>query len=298
MKARFVLLCLMNMAILSAIAETGASYTAQVQQWREQREAALKADDGWLTVTGLLWLKDGANRIGSDPSSDILLSDRIAPPHLGTLNIHGESASFEAAPDSQVTVNGKHVATAPIRPNSQDVLAVNRIKLLLLKRGNRYAIRLKDNDAAQRRNFAGLSWYPVNEEWRVTAKFVPFPTPSKLVLDNIIGDQEEVESPGYVVFEKDGKEYKLQASSSGKGLFIVFRDQTSGKETYGSARFLYTSKPENGKVVLDFNEATNPPCAFTAYATCPIAPPQNRLSIAIPAGEKKHKGHETVSSLH
>jgi uncharacterized protein (DUF1684 family) len=175
---------------------------------------------------------------------------------------------------------------------------VNHIKLLLLKRGNRYAIRLKDNDAAQRRNFAGLSWYPVNEEWRITAKFVPFPTPNKLVLDNIIGDQEEVESPGYVVFEKDGKEYKPQASSSGRGLFIVFRDQTSGKETYGSARFLYTSKPENGRVVLDFNEASNPPCAFTAYATCPIAPPQNRLSIAIPACEKKYKGHDTVSRLH
>lgn len=298
MKVRNVLLCLMNVAILSALAETGASYTAQVQQWRQQKEAALKADDGWLTVTGLLWLKEGANRIGSDPSSDILLSDQIAPAHLGTLNIQGGSASFEAAPDSKVTVNGNHVATAPIRPNSQDVVAVNRIKLLLLKRGNRYALRLKDNDAAQRRNFAGLSWYPVTEEWRVTAKFVPFPTPSKLVLDNIIGDQEEVESPGYVVFEKDGKEYKLQASSSGRGLFIVFRDQTSGKETYGSARFLYTSEPENGKVVLDFNEAANPPCAFTAYATCPIAPPQNRLSIAIPAGEKKYKGHDTVSSLH
>jgi uncharacterized protein len=213
---------------------------------------------------------------------------------VGTLTIHGNSTTFQAAPDAPVTLGGRPVTTTAVRANSQEGLAINRLKLLLLKRGTRYAIRLKDNDAAQRGNFVGLSWYPVKEDWRIEAKFVAFPSPAKLVLDNIIGDQEEVESPGYVVFERDGKEYKLQALSSGRGLFIVF-DLTSGKETYGSSRFLYTSKPENGKVVLDFNEAINPPCAFTNYATCPIAPVQNRLSIAIPAGELKYKGHDILS---
>jgi uncharacterized protein len=279
----------------SVAATTGDAYVAQVQQYRQQREAALKADDGWLTVTGLFWLREGANHIGSDPSNDVLLPDQSAPGAVGTLTIQGDAAAFGAAPQAHVTLGGKPVTNTAIRANGPDALAVNRLKLLLLKRGTRYAIRLKDNDAQQRRNFVGLSWYPIKEDWQIEAKFVAFPSPSKLVLDNIIGDQEEVESPGYVVFERDGKEYKLQASSSGKGLFIVFRDQTSGKETYGSSRFLYTSKPENGKVMLDFNEAINPPCAFTAYATCPIAPPQNRLTIGIPAGELKYKGHDILS---
>jgi uncharacterized protein (DUF1684 family) len=288
---------LIPMTILTTLAATGDEYVAQTRQWRDQREAALKADDGWLTVTGLFWLKEGVNRLGSDPKNDVLLPDQSAPPNVGAITLNGASASFEAVPGTDVTLNGKPVTVATaIHPNSQEALAINHLKFLLLKRGARYALRLKDNDAAQRRNFAGLSWYPVKEDWRIEAKFVPYPQPNKLVLDNIIGDIEEVESPGYIVFERDGKEYKLLASASGKGLFIVFRDQTSGKETYGSSRFLYTAKPENGKVVLDFNQAVNPPCAFTAYATCPIAPPQNRLSIAIPAGELKYKGHETLTS--
>jgi uncharacterized protein (DUF1684 family) len=296
MNIKGTLFCVVTMAMLSGFAEGEDSYTAQIQKWREQREAALRADDSWLTVTGLFWLKEGANHIGSDPSNDVLLPDQSAPAQVGVLTLSGASASFEAASESKVTLNGKPVATEQIRSNSSDVLAVNRIKLLLLKRGERYALRLKDNEAAQRRNFAGLSWYPVRPEWRLEARFEALEAPARLILDNIIGDQEEVESPGYVVFEKEGKEYKLQASGSGKGLFIVFRDQTSGKETYGSSRFLYTAMPENGKVILDFNEAINPPCAFTAYATCPIAPPQNRLPIAIPVGELKYKGHDTVSS--
>jgi uncharacterized protein len=214
----------------SVAATTGDAYVAQVQKYRQQREAALKADDGWLTVTGLFWLREGANHIGSDPSNDVLLPDQSAPGAVGTLTIHGDAASFQAAPQAPVTLGGKPVTTTAIRANGPDALAVNRLKLLLLKRGTRYAIRLKDNDAQQRRNFVGLSCYPIKEDWRIEAKFVAFPSPSKLVLDNIIGDQDEVESPGYVVFERDGKEYKLQASSSGKGLFIVFRDQTRGKE--------------------------------------------------------------------
>jgi uncharacterized protein len=286
-RRKAIIISLMNLAMLNSVAATGDAYIKEVQQWREHREAALKADDGWLTVTGLFWLKDGPNRIGSDPLNDVLLPDQSAPPQVGTLTITDGRAKFQPASDSQPMA---------IRPNSTDVIAINHIKLLLLKRGSRYALRLKDNDAAQRRNFVGLSWYPVKEDWRIEARFVPFPAPTKLVMNNIIGDQEEVESPGYVVFEKDGKEYRLQASSSGKGLFIVFRDQTSGKETYGSSRFLYTAKPENGQVILDFNQAQNPPCAFTAYATCPIAPAQNRLQIAIPAGELKYKGHDTISS--
>jgi uncharacterized protein len=213
----------------SVAATTGDAYVTEVLRYRQQREAALKADDGWLTVTGLFWLREGANHIGSDPSNDVLLPDQSAPGAVGTLTIQGDAASFQTAPQAQVTLSGKPVINTAIRANGPDALAVNRLKLLL-KRGTRYAIRLKDNDAQQRRNFVGLSWYPIKEDWRIEAKFVAFPSPSKLVLDNIIGDQEEVESPGYVVFERDGKEYKLQASSSGKGLFIVFRDQTSGKE--------------------------------------------------------------------
>ena len=162
--------------------------------------------------------------------------------------------------------------------------------MILFKRGERMALRIKDNRSPARAGFAGLRWYPAREDWRIQAKFVAYPTPTKLTLDTIVGERETLESPGYVTFERGGKEYRLQAARVKEGgLWFVFRDATSGRTTHGGARQL-TAEPRRGdEVVLDFNKAVNLPCAYIPYATCPLAPPQNRLGLAIEAGEKKYE---------
>ncbi|MGP8243677.1 MAG: DUF1684 domain-containing protein [Bryobacteraceae bacterium] len=270
-------------------AETNdAQYRAQIEQWRQHREATLKADGGWLTVTGLFWLKEGPNSIGSDASSDIPLPES-APARLGTLGIGSGHATFIAS-DPSVTLHGKPVTKAEIRPNSPDALVAGPLQLLLLKRGERLALRLKDNNSKARREFTHLSWYPVDENWKIAAKFIPVPSATKLVFDTVIGEQETSDSPGYAEFERGGKTYRLQAATEGKLLFFVIRDQTSGKTTYPASRFLYAEPARDGVVTLDFNKAENPPCAFTNYATCPLPPPQNRLPLAITAGEQKYEG--------
>jgi len=274
-----------------AAATLDSAYRVEIDQWRQQREAALRADGGWLTVTGLFWLKEGANSLGSGPENDILLPES-APASLGTVKVEKGSAVFTAAAPSSVTLNGKPVQEAAFHyAGPADVLSTGPLDLLLLKRGDRLAVRLKDKNSALRKNFTHLSWYPVSEDWNITGKFVALPAPAKLVLDSIIGEQEIMQTPGYVEFQHGGQTYKLQAVAEGRRLFFVIRDLTSGRKTYAAARFLYSDPPkEDGTVLLDFNKAQNPPCAFTPYATCPLPPPQNRLSLAIEAGEQKYEG--------
>ena len=288
-RTRSRLLPVLALMTTGILAETiDPQYRAQIEHWRQQREAALKADWGWLTVSGLFWLKDGANTIGSDAASDIVLPES-APAHLGTIMIASGRATFTASTPS-VTFNGKPVSKTEMIPDSLDVVAVGSLRLLLIQRGARLGIRLKDNNSKARREFTHLSWYPIDESWRITAKFVPAPSATKMVFDSVIGEKETMDSPGYAEFERGGKTYRLQAASEGDMLFFVIRDQTSGKTTYPASRFLYTDPPRDGVVILDFNKAENPPCAFTNYATCPLPPPQNRLPLAITAGEQKYEG--------
>jgi len=276
--------------LASALLAADPAYRQQIEAYRQQREKALKADGGWLTVTGLFWLKPGANLLGSAPDNDILLPEG-SPAHLGQVILDGASARFIAAIDG-VTYNGKPVKeTGFSYANPSGVVTIGPLDLLLLKRGDRFAIRLKDRNSAIRKSFTHLNWYPVQEDWRIEARFVPHPSPTKFFLDTIIGGREEATSPGYVEFQRGGQTYRLLASGQGRRLSFVIRDGTSGKTTYGAARFLSADAPgADNVVILDFNKAENPPCAFTPYATCPLPPPQNRLSLAIEAGERKYEG--------
>ncbi|MGA2117391.1 MAG: DUF1684 domain-containing protein [Bryobacteraceae bacterium] len=283
------LLPLLALKPVGIMAETiDPRYREQIEQWRQRREAALKADGGWLTVSGLFWLKEGQNSIGSDAGNDILLPES-APAHLGVIEIRSDRATFTGR-DRAVTLLGKPVTNAEIHPDGSDALVAGPLQLLLIKRGARLALRLKDNNSKARREFTHLSWYPVDEDWKITAKFIPAPNATKLVFDTVIGEQETSDSPGYAEFEREGKTFRLQAAGEGERLFFVIRDQTSGKTTYPASRFLYSEPARDGFVTLDFNKAENPPCAFTDYATCPLPPPQNRLALAITAGERKYEG--------
>jgi len=267
-----------------------SDYVRQVDEWRAKHQAGLAADNGWLTVVGLVWLKEGDNRVGADPSSAVRLPSGSAPGLVATISLHAGMAVLHPAPGVALKLNGQPAAVTTLRED-KDVLSINRLTFYLIRRGERAGIRLKDNDSAARRQFTGLHWYPVDHSWRIRAKFTAWDKPHTLTFDTIIGEPESDDSPGYVTFEKDGHEYRLQPVIDDGELFFVFRDRTAGKTTYPASRFLYAEMPKDGFVWLDFNKAENPPCAFTPYATCPLPPPQNRLALEIPAGEQ-YKGKE------
>jgi hypothetical protein len=234
-------------------------------------------------------LKEGDNRVGADPANEVPLPSGSAPRRVAVISLRGGKAELHPESGVPLTMNGKPPGATILREDD-DVLAINHLKFYLIRRGDRAGIRLKDNDSAARKDFKGLAWYPVDPTWRIQAKFNQWTTPHSIVFHNTIGQQESEPSPGTLTFHKDGREFHLEPTIDEGKLFFVIRDQTSGKTTYGASRFLYTDPPQNGTVWLDFNKAENPPCAFTAYATCPLPPPQNRLALAIKAGEKNYSG--------
>jgi uncharacterized protein len=281
---------LIGTALLTlTLSAAGPSYQDQVEQWRAERQTRLTADFGWLTVVGLDWLKEGDDRVGADPASEIPLPPGSAPRRVAMISLHAGKAMLHPVPGVPLTLNGKPATETALREDD-DVLAINHLKFFVIKRGDKMGIRLKDNDGEARKHFQGLSWYPVDPAWRIQAKFIPWTTPHSIIFHNTIGQEESEPSPGYVTFQKDGHEFRLEPTLEDGVLFFVLRDGTSGKTTYGASRFLYAEPAKNGLVLLDFNKAENPPCAFTAYATCPLPPPQNRLALAITAGEKKYTG--------
>lgn len=268
----------------------GGAYRASIEQWRQQREAKLKADDGWLTLAGLFWLKEGENHFGTDPSNDIILPAGTAAPHAGVFDFHHGQTAVRIQEPGAAVLNGRPVSTGllkPDQPGPPDTLAIGSLTLYVIQRGARYGIRVKDKNSKTRKEFAGLRYFPINESYRIVARFIPYEPPKVLAIPNILGDVEQDRSPGFAAFNLEGRQYRLDAvlDDDGKSLFFIFRDLTSGKETYPAGRFLDAEPPKDGKVVLDFNKAYNPPCAFTPYATCPLPPPQNRLPVRIAAGE-------------
>jgi uncharacterized protein (DUF1684 family) len=265
----------------SLLAAAGDSYQAQLDQWRREREAALKADDGWLTVTGLFWLHEGTNPFGPAASNEIVLPADPAL-HSGSFDLHAGRVTMR--------LDGQSRDLRPDSNNPPDVVTFGSLTLLVIQREDRYGIRLKDTNSRLRKEFTGLHYFPVKEAYRLTAHLVP--DPKKIPIPNILGQVEEVVSPGYVEFDVNGQHLRMTPiQESPDQLFFIFRDLTSGKETYGTGRFLHTELPKNGEVVLDFNKAYNPPCAFTPHATCPLPPKQNRLPVRIEAGELKYGAH-------
>ena len=264
-----------------------ADYAREVADFRAAREQSIRAEDGWASVVGLAWLKPGLNRIGSDEQAEVVLP-ASAPARVGTLVLQDGRVSFRPSP-------GVRIPTQELKDEGPP-LTLGSVKFFMIKRSDKFGIRVKDSEAPTRKEFTHLSWYPVDASWRVEAHFTPWDKPHTLTFDTVVeGLKEHDQSPGFVTFAKDGHEYRLEPVIDDNELFFIFRDQTSGKSTYAASRFLYAEMPKNLKaastVVLDFNKAINPPCVFTAYATCPLPPPQNRLSLAVTAGELMYNNH-------
>ncbi|MCA1560918.1 MAG: DUF1684 domain-containing protein, partial [Acidobacteria bacterium] len=272
-----------TLACSAAAQPAGLSHRVSTQTWRQEREAALKADGGWLTVAGLFFLKEGPNRFGTDPLADIVLPPGSAPPDAGVFDLREGKTTVRIPADVPATINGKVVREMELRsdaaPGGPDLIALGDVTLSVHASGARQAIRLRDKNSAIRREFTGCRWFPIDETYRVEGRLIPYDTPKKVRILNILGDIEEYTSPGQVAFSLKGQPVLLEPVTSARNrLWFIFRDLTSGKETYGAARFLYADAPgPDGKVILDFNRAYNPPCAFNPYTTCPLPTEQNRL---------------------
>ena len=260
------------------------TYTASVERWRAGREARLRSDAGWLTVSGLFWLKEGGQTIGSDSSNKIQLPAHSSPARLGVIEFHDGQAALRYEDRAKGRIELKPDSTPePTR------IQLGDLTFWVIQRGDRYGIRLRDRQSSMRKEFTGCKWYPVKADHRVAARFVPEQTTMRI--PSIIGVTNEESSPGYVEFEMAGETIRLRPTGDMESLSFVFRDGTSGKSTYGAGRFLSADGPKDGKVILDFNRAYNPPCAFTPYATCPLPPRENRFKTPIEAGEKTYAGH-------
>jgi len=213
--------------------------------------------------------------------------------------LKGGTTSIELDPKSAATIDGKSAAKGELLDDTHEkptVVAFGTANFYVIDRGGKKALRVKDSEAATRKNFVGIDYYPIDPKWRVEAKWIPFKPAHELEIPNVLGTVDKMPVPGKAVFERDGKTYELLPvleEADAKEVWFIFADKTSAKETYGGGRFLYSDMPKDGKIVIDFNKAYNPPCAFTPHATCPLAPPENRLAIPVTAGEKKYRGgHE------
>jgi uncharacterized protein (DUF1684 family) len=278
---------------LAADDHADRSYREQIRKWRADYEASLKRDNGWLTLAGLYWLKIGENRFGTGSRNEIGLPEGSAPEDAGCFVFRDSKIRLRVNHGVPLLVNGAAVSgETSLKPDSAgrpDRMTLGQLSMIVIQRGSRYGIRLWDNASAVRRDFQGTHWFPAKESYRITAKFISYPQPKMIPILNILGDTEPSPSPGYAEFALNGAQCRLEPLLEGDHLFFIFKDASSGKQTYPAGRFLYAALPKEGKVILDFNQAENPPCAFTAYATCPLPPRQNHLQVSIEAGELSHE---------
>lgn len=293
-------LLLMILVATSAAAQ-GTYDVAALNAFHAEREKILLADDGWFTVAGLHFLNPGDNKFGSDPLNDVVLDYPDVPKQGGVITMNGTTVTIKAAPGQTLTYNGKpakegvlHLAAGD---KPADTITYKSTSFFLHYSGPRLAIRVRDQNAPLRKNYSGLQWYPANPSVKVVGQFTKLATPKTVQVPNILGDLEPFEVTGTVAVTIGGKAANMEAWKSGNQLWFVFRDLTSSDTTYPSARFLYTDMPgPDGKLVMDFNRARNPPCAYNQWTTCPLPPAANKLAVRIEAGEKRYHGDKATAA--
>jgi uncharacterized protein len=266
-----------------------SSYVDDLKKWHNNRTKSLKSENGWLNLAGLFWLEEGINTIGTDISNKIVFPKGEA--FLGQMLLKNGEVFIE--PKTKILVNNEPIIATKIFPTTQTLLMQSgTLKWFIIKRGNKIGIRLRDLESPHIQHFMGVKTYSINKKWLIKAKLEPAEAGKKIAITDVLGQTSFQNSPGTLVFTINNVTYRLDAVDEDNELFILFKDKTSGKSTYGAGRFLYANKPDtNGETYLDFNKAINPPCAFTDFATCPLAPKQNWLPVAIQAGEKTYGKH-------
>ncbi len=268
---------------------TNSEYEEGILRWRQEVDNNLRRENGWLALAGLFWLRRGNNVIGSDPESDILLPKR-APARLGTFEFDGNNVMLNVESDLPVEVNGVETKSALLDADQEDVpsfITFNDMRMVVVRRSKGVGIRLWDNTREQRHTFPSRAWYPVKEEFRIPATYTRYEQMRIVKMPDILGAIQDEPIHGYVTFEVNGQKHELIVTEEpDHRLFIQFMDLTNGDPTYPSGRYHYTDAyKEDQEFFVDFNKAYNLPCAFTDYATCTFPPQENRLNVAIEAGE-------------
>jgi uncharacterized protein (DUF1684 family) len=270
--------------------QSGNDIQQETDRWHARRIAALKASDGWLNLAGLHWLEEGMHSFGSDSTKSIVFPAGRIVKEAGRFERRGDVVVMHASKGSGIRVNGKKAQVDTIFSPTMTVApacAAGCLRWTIIKRNDRIGIRLRDLEHPSLKSFKGVDRFPADSSWRVTAKLVTDPYTRSIPITNVLGQVTQTPLVGRLHFKLDGRAFVLDALQEGDELFIIFGDETSGLDTYGAGRFLYADMPDaNGKTILDFNRAINPPCAFTPYATCPLPPRQNMLQVAVRAGER------------
>ncbi|MBP6864084.1 MAG: DUF1684 domain-containing protein [Candidatus Didemnitutus sp.] len=292
---------LLSLAVALAAPATRADDTAfqrELETWRADRVARLTAPDSWLSLIGLHWLEAGENTVGSAETNRLRLA--AGPAQLGRVLVAAEgTVHFVPAPGVEATADGVRIDPAAADGVALDyrgarptLVRSGTLSFLVIQRGEKLGLRVRDSESPRRRNFVGIDYFPADPAWRIEADWVPFAPPREIPITNILGQTSSGKMPGQAVFTHEGRTFTLLpvGESADETLFFIISDATSGDETYGAARFVYAAPPKDGKIILDFNRAQNPPCAFTPFATCPLPPKENRLPIRITAGEKNYRG--------
>ncbi len=274
-----------------------AEHRRDIDEWQKRRIASLQREDGWLTLVGLYWLQPGKNSVGSDPKSRVVLPAGKSPAHLATIVLGPNGAKLVAAPGEKPEHDGRPVremALTTDRSGEPTVVEKGSVRFYLIERGGRIGVRVKDSESAARKAFHGIDRFATDERWRIEARVERHDPPKEIPVPNVLGSTTGEKSPATLVFEAGGKVCQLDVVNEAgtDDWFVIFGDQTNGKETYGGGRFLYVTPPAPGQpAIVDFNKAYNPPCVFSPYATCPLPPPQNRLAVRIESGEKAFGEH-------
>jgi hypothetical protein len=287
-------------AAQTQVTSAEAEWRADLDAWRTRREKEIDAPDGWLTLVGLEWLKPGVNSVGAAADNKILLHGQ-APEHLGLLTVSGKPGSELATMDGYpagLTIDGNPAQDGPLAVDGAkpSTITWHSLTLVVLDRGGRYVLRVKDADSAVRTAFHGLNWYAPDPNLSVEASWTPYTPPHVEAIPTVLGTTLNLPAPGVATFTLNGKQFTLEPvleSAGDKTLFFILSDQTLKTTTYKRGRFLHVPFPDHGldepgKLILDFNRLENPPCAYTSYATCPLPPERNRLPVALEAGEKRY----------
>lgn len=265
--------------------------TQELNEWRESLNNGLIKENGWLALAGLFWLQEGENHFGTAVSNAVVLPDNAMPEQVGTFTLQDGEVTLTVTAVNQVQVDGETVDQANLKADTSgepNNITIGNLTMIVIQRGEQFGVRLWDNDRPERHNFNGRKWHTPQEKYRVSATYTQFETPETISLQRSLGADFDSEMQGIMNFAIDNVPCELLAFAQPDGeLFTLFKDESTGKTTYGAGRYLVTEKVEKNKVIIDFNRAYNPPCAFTSYATCTLPPRQNWLTIPIVAGELK-----------
>jgi uncharacterized protein (DUF1684 family) len=273
------------------ISAQGTIYEQDILDWRQTMEWNLRQDDGWLTLAGLFWLREGENTVGSDPVCDIALPPGSGPERIGVIDFQDGKATIRITCDEPVMIDGAPSTEGLLRDDEDErgpsLVTIRAITFFVIKRADQYGIRVRDINSPARQAFTGRKWFPIDPRYRIATPLTRYPTARAIPVMNVVGLVEPMENPGYVVFELHDQILRLEAFTTVENqVWFIFKDATSGISTYGASRFLKVPVSADGMVDLDFNKAYSPPCAFTKYATCPMPPRENILPVSIEAGER------------